>query len=97
MVNVRDFVTASGSTEQGQSSYDAETGTFKFLVNYYVSAGSFGSGVETLEVKSAAVNARLAEAQRNAMAKGAKPVTKKSVKMDRTNVNPLNYTPVLYR
>ena len=97
MVNVRDFVTASGSTEQGQSSYDAETGTFKFLVNYYVSAGSFGSGVETLVVKSAAVNARLAEAQRNAMAKGAKPVTKKSVKMDRTNVNPLNYTPVLYR
>ncbi len=97
MVNVRDYVTAAGTTEQGQSSYDAETGTFKFLVNYYVSAGSFGSGFETLEVKSAAVNARLAEAQRKAMAKGAKPVTKKSVKVDKTNVNPLNYTPVLYR
>lgn len=98
MVNVRDYVTASGSTENGQSSYDAETGVFTFIVNYYVSAGSFGSGIETLEVKDPAVNARLAEAQRNAMANGkGKPVTKKTPKLDRTNVNPLNYSPVLWR
>lgn len=99
MVNVRDYVTAAGTTEYGQSSYDEETGTFKFLVNYYVSAGSFGSDIETLEIKSAAVNARLAEAKRNAMAKGAqkgKSATKKTPKLDKTQVNPLNYSPVLH-
>ena len=96
MVSVRDYVTAAGTTEYGQSSYDPETGTFSFLVNYYVSAGSFGSGVETLEIKSAAVNARLAEAQRKAMASG-KNVTKKTPKLDRKNVNPLNYSPVLWK
>lgn len=71
-VYVDDLVDYTGKTDYGQSYYDAESGTFYFAILYYVSAGVFGNGYETFTITDEATKARLAAAQKRAMAKGNK-------------------------
>ena len=71
-VYVDDLVDYTGKTDYGQSYYDAESGTFYFAIVYYVDAGVFGNGYETFTITDEATKARLAAAQKRAMAKGNK-------------------------
>ena len=71
-VYVDDLVDYTGKTDYGQSYYDAESGTFYFAILYYVDAGIFGRGYETFTITDEATKARLAAAQKRAMAKGNK-------------------------
>ena len=71
-VYVDDLVDYTGKTDYGQSYYDAESGTFYFAIVYYVDAGIFGRGYETFTITDEATKARLAAAQKRAMAKGNK-------------------------
>ncbi len=71
-VYVDDLVDYTGKTSYGQSYYDAESGTFYFAIVYYVDAGVFGNGYETFTITDEATKARLAAAQKRAMAKGNK-------------------------
>ena len=71
-VYVDDLVDYTGGTNYGQSYYDAESGTFYFAILYYVSAGVFANGYETFTITDVATKARLAAAQKKAMAKGNK-------------------------
>lgn len=71
-VYVDDLVDYTGKTDYGQSYYDADSGTFYFAIVYYVDAGVFGNGYETFTITDEATKARLAAAQKRAMAKGNK-------------------------
>lgn len=71
-VYVDDLVDYTGKTDYGQSHYDAESGTFYFAIVYYVEAGALKYGTETFTITDEATKARLAAAQKRAMAKGNK-------------------------
>ena len=71
-VYVDDLVDYTGKTDYGQSYYDAESGTFYFAIVYYVEAGALKYGTETFTITDEATKARLAAAQKRAMAKGNK-------------------------
>jgi len=80
MVYVQDLVGYTGGTKYGQSTYDEETGTFTFALIYYVEAGYFGMGTETLVISDPAVKAKLAQAKKDAQKKVANvTLNKKSV------------------
>lgn len=49
-VFVDDLVDYTGGTNNGVSSFDAETNTFNFAIVYYVEAGIFGYGIETFKL-----------------------------------------------
>lgn len=51
---VLDLVTAAGSTQYGQSSYDKSTGTFTFAVYYADAKTGYGYGYETFVLNSSA-------------------------------------------
>ena len=94
MIYVDDIVDYTSSTEYGQSYYDESTGTFHFALVYYWLDDKYhaiANGEETLQVKDAGVNARLAAAKRKAMApKSGKSVRKISKKVLDIRVNPAN-------
>ena len=71
-VYVDDLVDYTGKTDYGQSYYDAESGTFYFAIVYYVEKGASKYGTETFTITDEATKARLAAAQKRAMAKGNK-------------------------
>ena len=71
-VYVDDLVDYTGVTDYGQSYYDAESGTFYFAIVYYVEKGALKYGTETFTITDEATKARLAAAQKRAMAKGNK-------------------------
>ncbi|MBR3093952.1 MAG: hypothetical protein IKG99_13150, partial [Bacteroidaceae bacterium] len=94
MIYVDDIVDYAATTEYGQSYYDESTGTFHFALVYYWLDDKYhaiANGEETLQVKDAGVNARLAAAKRKAMApKSGKSVRKISKKVLDIRVNPAN-------